>query len=431
MDNSYITRSAVMRIISFATGCAVTVTGFCVSNLGASEEVSLQAPESTYAIVNSEFEFEDDMLLNAKNLPEPGDDFPEELTFTLTDEPVSGIVYDGTYYFTNSREVKIRDKADINADVVKTVGSGLKVLRVASIDDWSLIRLEDGTEGYCYTTHLVEASLATPTPTPSPTSTPSPTATPKPANNSSSSRPTSTPKPTNTPKPTKAPVTGDGEVIVSEATSTPTPTPTKAPDSGVSEVDCNKTVYATTTVNIRKGPGTGYTSVKKVTAGTKIVVVAQTSNGWYRTDAGYYVSAQYTTDKSPTATPTVSAKHDTSLPFPDYVKSFLGVPYVYAQSSATACDCSGLVKYVYSKYYGINLPHGANSMLSHGTSISPSEVQCGDLVFFDYNKDNRVDHVGIFIGSNTVIHASESRGKVIASTYSAMTGVYCARRVLK
>ena len=69
-------------------------------------------------------------------------------------------------------------------------------------------------------------------------------------------------------------------------------------------------------------------------------------------------------------------------------------------------------------------------MLSYGKQVSTSEVQCGDLIFFDYTKDGRVDHVGIYIGGDTVIHASESRGKVISSVYSKMTCIYCARRVL-
>ena len=70
-------------------------------------------------------------------------------------------------------------------------------------------------------------------------------------------------------------------------------------------------------------------------------------------------------------------------------------------------------------------------MLRYGTEISTSDVQCGDLVFFDYNYDGRVDHVGIYIGNNTVIHASESKGKTISSSFSAMSyALYCARRVL-
>ena len=418
--DSYVTRNVAMRIISFITGCTVTVTGFCVSDLGAAEQVSLQANGTTRPFENSALDVEDDSMFITNDLPEPGGNL-EGYTFLLSGMPDTEFVYDGKYCYVNEDNLELRLSPDKDSTVTSTVDKNSKVLRVSTYQNWSFVRLDSGEEGYCNSSALIETAKATATPTP----TKKPTNTPKPTNSgngSSSSTPTK--KPTNTPKPTKKPTTKPTSKPTSSAS------PTKAPS--YTEKEYSATVYTTASVNGRTGPGTEYTSKKVYSAGTKLTVVAETSNGWYKLDNGYYVKASYTTTKAPTATPTSSgsSSHDKSLPFADYVKSFLGVKYVYGQSSATACDCSGLVKYVFSQYYGKYLPHGANSMLSYGKQVSTSEVQCGDLIFFDYTKDGRVDHVGIYIGGDTVIHASESRGKVISSVYSKMTCIYCARRVL-
>ena len=62
-------------------------------------------------------------------------------------------------------------------------------------------------------------------------------------------------------------------------------------------------VYATTTINVRSGPGTDYDVVKTVYAGDQIDVIAVTSNGWYKTYNGNYVKKDLTTETKPTSTP--------------------------------------------------------------------------------------------------------------------------------
>ena len=71
-------RNIGMRVLSFVTGMSVTVSGFCVSNLGAAEQISLQAPQSGNTMLD--YEFEDDSLIVARELPEPGSDL-EGYTF--------------------------------------------------------------------------------------------------------------------------------------------------------------------------------------------------------------------------------------------------------------------------------------------------------------------------------------------------------------
>lgn len=80
-------------------------------------------------------------------------------------------------------------------------------------------------------------------------------------------------------------------------------------------------------------------------------------------------------------------------------------------------DCSGFVQWAY-KQEGVNLPRNTDGMASVGTAISPSEMQPGDLVFFDTYKKN--GHVGIYVGNGQFL-GSQSSGGV---SYASMSNSY-------
>ena len=129
-----------------------------------------------------------------------------------------------------------------------------------------------------------------------------------------------------------------------------------------------------------------------------------------------------------------TASRGLSQTITDYAKKLLGVRYVWGGTTSKGFDCSGFVKYVYKKL-GITLNRSSSSQAKNGTYIKKANLSTGDIVFFDTNGgSNRINHVGIYIGSGKFIHASSGYHRVVISNIN--TGFYSraymtARRVLK
>lgn len=113
-------------------------------------------------------------------------------------------------------------------------------------------------------------------------------------------------------------------------------------------------------------------------------------------------------------------------------KQYLGVPYVWGGSSPSGFDCSGFTQYVL-RACGYTINRTATAQLSNGYSVSYSDLQPGDLVFFErtYNTDAPASHVGIYIGNGEFIHAGGSAVKItsLSSDYYASRYVG-ARRIV-
>lgn len=93
----------------------------------------------------------------------------------------------------------------------------------------------------------------------------------------------------------------------------------------------------------------------------------------------------------------------------------MGVPYVWGGTSSKGLDCSGFTKMVYW-LHGIIIARDASQQVKSGIEIDNvgnfSDAQKGDLVFFgtkatDENPKELVLHVGIYIGNQQFIHASD------------------------
>ena len=93
----------------------------------------------------------------------------------------------------------------------------------------------------------------------------------------------------------------------------------------------------------------------------------------------------------------------------NYALKFLGNPYVYGGTSLTnGTDCSGFVQSVY-KHFGISLPRTSGEQGKAGRAVDGvANAKPGDLVWYS-------GHIGIYIGNEQIVHASNPKNGIITS----------------
>jgi peptidoglycan endopeptidase LytE len=89
----------------------------------------------------------------------------------------------------------------------------------------------------------------------------------------------------------------------------------------------------------------------------------------------------------------------------------VGKPYMWAGAGPSAFDCSGLVMYAWEAA-GVQLAHYTVSQYEETTRISQSQLQPGDLVFYDTGGGAQPGHVTMYIGGGRIVTA-DSPGTVI------------------
>jgi len=217
-------------------------------------------------------------------------------------------------------------------------------------------------------------------------------------------------------------------------------------------------------VNMRTGPGTSYSRIGQSNKNDPCYIIG-INKQWYKViwnDQICYIRSDYldlkefpyenkASIKSPlffrggksTGTPVsvTTLKNSSNYITPNgsdkanaiiaTAKKYIGVPYVWGGSTPEGFDCSGLVQYVF-KQHGITLNRTTKTQYQHGTFVAKSNLQPGDLVFFQNTYTTGISHVGIYIGNGDFIHASSSKGVMISNlSNNYWSGhYYGARRVL-
>ena len=205
--------------------------------------------------------------------------------------------------------------------------------------------------------------------------------------------------------------------------------------------------------NLREKASKDSSTVKSISKNTAVTVVG-TEGTWSKVEVdgktGYILSELLSSDKvketTNTDANTTKDKNTTSTKnnvtnrgeevdrsqsansgnVVSYASSFLGTRYILGGASPSGFDCSGFTMYVYGKY-GVSLAHSARAQASVGTAVDRANLQAGDLVLFKGATGNSIGHVGIYIGGNNFIHASNPSDGVKITSMS--TSYYQTRYV--
>ena len=208
-----------------------------------------------------------------------------------------------------------------------------------------------------------------------------------------------------------------------------------------------------TGVNVRSGPGTGYSSMAKAYTGDSAYIIGinagwykvifQSAIGYIRSDYLDLTEIPYENQDSKQEPLFFKGGQSTGRPVsPEALnnasagaiiataKQYIGVPYVWGGSTPSGFDCSGFVQYVFARH-GITLPRTSAAQYTAGKWVSKSDLRPGDLVFYN-TSGSGVSHLGIYIGNGQFIHASSSKGVMISDMSNSYWSAryYGARRIL-
>ncbi|MBQ8663892.1 MAG: C40 family peptidase [Eubacterium sp.] len=190
----------------------------------------------------------------------------------------------------------------------------------------------------------------------------------------------------------------------------------------------------TTTLNVRSEAATDASIVTQVGEDADLTVVAQDIEGWVQvsTEEGEgYVASEYVEVSTKFKTALSKAEEEVERmktaagkgqAVANYACQFIGNPYVYGGTSLTnGADCSGFVMSVYA-HYGVYMSHSSSAQRSVGKSVSLSEIRPGDIVCYS-------GHVGIYVGNNTIVHASNEKDGIKLSSPVNYRKIVTIRRV--
>jgi cell wall-associated NlpC family hydrolase len=110
------------------------------------------------------------------------------------------------------------------------------------------------------------------------------------------------------------------------------------------------------------------------------------------------------TPTTTTAAPATGTAPASVQPAIEAAQAAIGAPYASGATGPSAFDCSGLTVYAFGQA-GITLPRTSFAQFGVGTEVGLTEIQAGDLVFFDTDGAG-ASHVGIALGPESAISAT-------------------------
>ncbi|MGD8192728.1 C40 family peptidase, partial [Brevibacillus ginsengisoli] len=103
----------------------------------------------------------------------------------------------------------------------------------------------------------------------------------------------------------------------------------------------------------------------------------------------------------------------------------MGKPYSSGGNGPSSFDSAGYVAYV-MKQMGVQVDDTISALQKAGKSVSKSELQPGDIVFFHSSST----YVGVYVGNDKFLYCSQSKGGVVEQSFKAVEKYFTgARRV--
>ncbi|MDQ6797254.1 MAG: C40 family peptidase [Actinomycetota bacterium] len=146
---------------------------------------------------------------------------------------------------------------------------------------------------------------------------------------------------------------------------------------------------------------------------TKVVVADQPSSLDPRGYPGWLPTVQLSRQPGgPPSVPTSPAGSTTGDDLVRSAQSYSGIGYLWAGTSPSGFDCSGLTWAVY-RAHGIVIPRDANDQAGAGSPVDRAALQPGDLLFYATGPERpTVHHVAMYVGSGMMIQ-SPATGRAV------------------
>ncbi|MFP3903991.1 MAG: SH3 domain-containing protein [Armatimonadota bacterium] len=215
-------------------------------------------------------------------------------------------------------------------------------------------------------------------------------------------------------------------------------------EEGEEKVNVHVGWVARPKVNLRAEPSLDAERIGYATLSTRVLIVDQKGD-WYKvamengevgwmagwlidTRAQRRVRQQSNTMSASSGASRGSGHEDFPSPTTDgsigerivsTAKKYLGYPYVGGSASpSVGFDCSGFVHYLL-KCHGISVSRSSRTQYRQGSPVSRSSLIPGDVVFFRNTYRPGISHVGLYIGGDKFIHASNSRRDVVIDSLNS------------
>ncbi|RHW37239.1 peptidoglycan endopeptidase [Neobacillus notoginsengisoli] len=165
------------------------------------------------------------------------------------------------------------------------------------------------------------------------------------------------------------------------------------------------------TYTVKSGDTLGRISIQFKTTVSELKALNKLTSDLIRIGQVLQVPGAVQAAPAPTVSAPPAAEGDAAVVIAK-AKEMLGTPYVWGGSAPGGFDCSGFIYYVYNQAGKKMNRFSADGYYNRSYYVDAPKP--GDLVFFENTYKKGISHVGIYVGDNQFIHASE-KGVIITN----------------